>query len=237
MAQTATWSDRVTLPPHGESAAEARLFVVGLLIDHDLLYLAHDVGLVVSELASNACRHAKTSFTVLLEGFGDSIRLTISDDSKVRLVLAAPTPASAGRGLNIVAHHSSDWGVRMGDGNAKSVWASFNVRPHSVESIDAIDTRGFEPKAQLMTMPVPPSLLLPALLRDVRRARADLRRARAEGRAEIMGGAHARLVDSLTQYVDALASGRLPVPYLLRDELRLYSETLCVYRGSRRGAL
>jgi hypothetical protein len=232
MAQTATWSDRVTLLPLGDSAAAARLFVVELLIEHNLLYLVQDVGLVVSELASNACRHAKTSFTVLLEGFGDSIRLTISDDSKVRLVLAAPrTTASAASGLNIVAQHSSDWGVRTGDGNAKSVWASFNLRPHIV------DTVSMEPKAQLTTVASPPSLLLSALLRDVRKARADLRGARAGGRAEIMGGAHERLVASLTQYVEALASGRLPVPYLLRDELRLYSETLCVYRSSRRGAL
>lgn len=235
MAQTASWSDRLTLPPIGDSETEARRFVVGLLIEHGLFYLVEDVGLVVGELASNARRHAKTSFTVLLEGLGDSIRLTISDDSSVRLVLAAaPPPASALRGLNIVAHHSSDWGVRTGNGNAKSVWASFDLRPHSANTIDTV---GLRPKARLMTVASPPSLLLAALLRDVRKARADLGRARAEGRAEIMGEAHARLVTSLTDYVDALASGRLPVPYLLRDELRLYSDTLCVYRSSRRGSL
>ncbi len=236
MAQTASWSDRLTLPPIGESETEARRFVVGLLIEHGLFYLVEDVGLVVGELASNARRHAKTSFTVLLEGLGDSIRLTISDDSSVRLVLAAaPPPASALRGLNIVAHHSSDWGVRTGNGNAKSVWASFDLRPHSVQHHrhGGPETQGTADDGGRPSEPVARSSPARCSEGSSRPGSGPAPRGvrRSWARRMLVS------VTSLTDYVDALASGRLPVPYLLRDELRLYSDTLCVYRSSRRGSL
>ena len=65
--------------------------------------LVEDVRLVSSELATNAARHARTSFTVLLEGLVDSVRLTVTHDCVPRPVMSAvPVMATAGRGLNIV---------------------------------------------------------------------------------------------------------------------------------------
>ena len=104
----------------------ARHFVCSLLIDHRLLYLVEDVRLVVSELATNAIRHAKTPITVTLEQVDRAVLLTVTDGS-----FAAPVRQethlldTGGRGLSIVALVSHEWGVIQGPGEAKSVWASF----------------------------------------------------------------------------------------------------------------
>ena len=129
MAQRIAWSDRVTLLPVAASVPAARGFVQNLLVDHDLVYLVDDVRLVTSEFSTNALRHAKTSFTVLLEGMSDAIRLTVTHDCVPRpLVAAVPVMATAGRGLNIVGYYSRDWGVNEGKQNAKSAWASFALK-------------------------------------------------------------------------------------------------------------
>jgi hypothetical protein len=63
------------------------------------------------------------------------------------------------------------------------------------------------------------------LLRDVREARADLQLARrTPGRERLLAQAH--LVAALVIYTEALTSVGLPVPYLLRDELRIHSDAL-----------
>ena len=77
--------------------------------------------------------------------------------------------------------------------------------------------------------------LLSRLLHELQDARVGLRAARAGGRAEIIRMAHEDFVASLTLYVDELVARRLPGPYLLRDELRIYSGTLAAYSPSRPG--
>lgn len=73
------------------------------------------------------------------------------------------------------------------------------------------------------------------LLHDVQDTRVCLHAARAGGRSEVIQVAHEELVASLTLYVDELVARRLPVPYLLRDELRIYEGTLAAYSPSRPG--
>jgi hypothetical protein len=90
---------------------------------------------VASELASNAVVHARTAFTVSLEGRVRSVLLTVRDRSRtpVRPLGAAPDGlAVSGRGLVIVSAISESWGVTGWEGDSKSVWASFNVRPRIV---------------------------------------------------------------------------------------------------------
>jgi hypothetical protein len=77
--------------------------------------------------------------------------------------------------------------------------------------------------------------LLSDLLGEVKAARLGLQTVRCKGSWQAVGAAHARLVDSLSLYVEALASRSLPVPYLLRDELRLYGRTSAAYNGGRWG--
>jgi hypothetical protein len=212
---TTSWSGRVRLPPLPASLAVTRGFIQDLLVEHELAYLVEDVRLVASELASNAAQHARTPFTVKLEGLTDSVRLTVTDESSsgpIRKEMQAT--ATAGRGLNIVRCYSRDWGVTRGT-NMKSVWASFALR--SREVVDAAVGQGRGSPA--------PGRPLSGLLHDVKEARAGLRAARSKGRGELTRSAQEQLVASLTLYVEGLAGRRLPVPYLLRDELRLYGRT------------
>jgi hypothetical protein len=77
---------------------------------------------VLSELASNAVRHARTPFEVTVR-VGDTVWIGVRDHSRrqPRLLLAAPQDVS-GRGLLIVSTLARRWGVDWRDG-AKVVWA------------------------------------------------------------------------------------------------------------------
>ena len=138
MERGTLWEHEIVLPANALSAAKARAFVVHKLVEHRLLYLVDDVRLVASELATNAFVHAKTEFTVVLEGRELSVLLTVSDGSPV-----APSSVphesddlrSAGRGLQIINILCQSWGVLEQDGTAKSVWARFQTR--STHGLDA----------------------------------------------------------------------------------------------------
>jgi hypothetical protein len=241
--ETVVWSDRLILSPIGASVPAARGFIQDLLIDHDLLYLVEDVRLVTSELATNATRHARTSFTVLLEGLEDSIRLTVTHDCAARPVLTTtPMMATAGHGLNILGNYSQDWGVREGKRYAKSVWASFDLRPAPVRRTSILlrddqPARTAEPRAEASTSrsPAQSGRSLSPLLHDVKDARVGLGVARTKGSVEVIRAAQEQLVASLKLYVDMLVTRRLPVPYQLRDELRLYRRTLAASSAGRPG--
>jgi anti-sigma regulatory factor (Ser/Thr protein kinase) len=125
------WSHEVVLPADAASATKARAFVLQHLVEHRLLYLVEDIRLVASELATNAVVHAKTAFTVILEGRSHSVLLTVRDGAQNALVVSQAAPHGmglAGRGLIIVNLISQAWGVDLGDGSAKAVWASFDMR-------------------------------------------------------------------------------------------------------------
>lgn len=129
MNEATRWSHQMRLTAEVESVPKARHFVCSLLIDHRCSYLVEDVALVVSELASNAVRHANTPFTVALEQVDRSVLLTVSDTSPVLPVRPAKDLLdTSGRGLTIVDLVSRDWGVTRRPGEAKSVWASFALR-------------------------------------------------------------------------------------------------------------
>jgi anti-sigma regulatory factor (Ser/Thr protein kinase) len=130
MDQDLLWSHETVLAAEPGSAAKARAFVLQHLVEHRLLYLVDDVRVVASELAANAVLHARTAFTVTLEGRMRSLLLTVRDGSP-----AAPEPshappdglAATGRGLFIVKVISESWGVTGWEGTSKSVWASFDI--------------------------------------------------------------------------------------------------------------
>jgi anti-sigma regulatory factor (Ser/Thr protein kinase) len=129
MGERYGWSSQAVFPPEESSVGLARGFVAAQLAAHDLLHLDEDIRLVASELATNAVAHAATPFVVTLEQFDGSIRLIV-DDGSVRhpLVETAEPTALNGRGLLLVRHLSSDWGVSgASDRGAKGVWAAFDV--------------------------------------------------------------------------------------------------------------
>ena len=123
------WSHETQFSAEPTSAAQARAFVSQHLLGHGMPHLVDDIELVVSELATNAVRHAKTPIIVTLEQVDQFVLLTVADGS-----LAAPVRQATdvldtgGRGLSIVDLVSHDWGVIRGPGETKSVWASFAAR-------------------------------------------------------------------------------------------------------------
>ena len=129
MADTATrWSHQASFEASPISASYARDFVTQHLVDHRLLYLVDPIRLVASELATNALVHAQTAFVVTLSASGQTVLLTVRDES-------LPPPARrdakamdlSGRGLEIVDIVSLDWGVHQDRTTSKEVWASFAI--------------------------------------------------------------------------------------------------------------
>lgn len=86
--------------------------------------LLEDSQLVVSELATNAVVHARSAFSVVARREGSGVRLSVHDLSTAQPVLRC-TPdvlAPSGRGLQLVAHITSEWGVETTSAG-KAVWA------------------------------------------------------------------------------------------------------------------
>jgi anti-sigma regulatory factor (Ser/Thr protein kinase) len=129
MAQNSLWAHETVLAAEAVSVARAREFVRRHLLVHDQPDLVEDVRLVVSELATNAMLHARTPFTVTLQGTDDSVLLSVRDASAtVPVQVTADVLDTSGRGLSIVDLVSRDWGVMAGGTGAKSVWAVFDAR-------------------------------------------------------------------------------------------------------------
>lgn len=129
------WSHEARLTPVVGSASEARAFVCLQLADHHLLHLVEDVRLAVSELVTNAVRHAQTPLTVTLERLPSRVRLSVHDGSPLPpTAVAARLEDCGGRGLEVVGLVSNDWGVDHGSNGDKSVWASFDVAPRAAPS-------------------------------------------------------------------------------------------------------
>jgi anti-sigma regulatory factor (Ser/Thr protein kinase) len=96
----------------------------------DALDDAHYLGdtdtvlLLVSELCTNAVRHAATEFEVHIEATDHEVTVTVVDhDPRHRPRLGNPAPdATSGRGLFIVEKLSKSWGCERHGRGAKSVW-------------------------------------------------------------------------------------------------------------------
>ena len=122
------WQYDLELTAHAISASRARSFVGQRLVEHELQYLADDVQLVVSELATNALTHALTPFTVTLAAVAQSLLVKVRDGSPCHPVIVVGTPNdTAGRGVTIVALLSRDWGVTAHADGGKTVWAMFDT--------------------------------------------------------------------------------------------------------------
>ena len=123
---------RLPLPDTPEAPAIARRFVAQRLAHwsaHDLA----DVELAVSEVVTNALRHADGPHWIAVETNGDGwARIDVADGTTDLPVARTPTLDDAsGRGLLMVGRLTTQWGVaREGDG--KVVWLEVEaerVRP------------------------------------------------------------------------------------------------------------
>lgn len=123
------------LPFAAASVGVARRRLVSDLIAADVYDSAVcDVALVISELFSNALRHAAplpgAQVRVAWQIEPVSVRVSVSDGgAPTAPELGEPTQgATGGRGLRIVEKLSTRWGTSTGE-DGTTVWAEVPVRP------------------------------------------------------------------------------------------------------------
>ncbi len=106
--------------PAPTEVAAARHFALGAA--EAIGCCPHDLALVVSELATNACVHAGSPFTVSLQRNGYGLLVEVADDDTSPVALQPLGHGSSGRGMQIVAALAKDWGTST-RASGKTVWA------------------------------------------------------------------------------------------------------------------
>ena len=113
------------------SVGEARRFVRQALLAWHLDEVVETALLLTSELATNAVLHARSTFAVLVARQGDQVRVDVLDASPVPPVRRHNSlTAATGRGVELVASLSSEWGHTPADrldGFAKGLWFTLPV--------------------------------------------------------------------------------------------------------------
>jgi anti-sigma regulatory factor (Ser/Thr protein kinase) len=114
-------------PNAPRSVGAARHYVLGALAGThaaELPDIIDVIGVLVSELATNCVLHARTPFTVAIEGSDAAVRVDVTDRGGGVPEVRTPMPReSSGRGLQLVQAFADRWGVttpRPGPG--KTVW-------------------------------------------------------------------------------------------------------------------
>jgi anti-sigma regulatory factor (Ser/Thr protein kinase) len=121
--------DRVqrAFSPSTGAAADARHFA--RTTAHQWGLSPDDVVLVVSELASNAIRHAESPFELCIERRDGAMLIEVSDNSSAPAAVRTPQVGVAGgRGLVIVDQVAREWGSRLGPHGGKTVWAEVRLK-------------------------------------------------------------------------------------------------------------
>ncbi|MET9291576.1 ATP-binding protein [Streptomyces sp. NPDC003077] len=125
-------------PRHAASVGKARSELRAALNDWGLGALEDTALVVVSELVTNAVRHARTSpgreiETRYVRDQG-AVRIEVHDAGKARPTLRAPGGTdTAGRGLILVAALATSWGVDERTGPGKCVWAVVRDSPEGAD--------------------------------------------------------------------------------------------------------
>lgn len=106
------------------AAPTARTFVTGVLDGWGLHGAADAARLVVTELVTNAVKHARGRFRVTVTRVAGGVRIAVTDTSPYLPMprTSDPSVATGGRGMHLVAALSATWGTRTHDGG-KTVWA------------------------------------------------------------------------------------------------------------------
>jgi anti-sigma regulatory factor (Ser/Thr protein kinase) len=139
-----TESSVLLLPFTASSVGVARRHLVSDLIEAGVCASAvTDAALVISELLSNALRHAGplsgSGIRVAWDLDSDSVRISVSDGGgPSRPEFGEPTPTTTGgRGLRIVARLSRRWGT-LCDDQGTTVWAEVLVIPLETVAVPAV---------------------------------------------------------------------------------------------------
>jgi two-component sensor histidine kinase len=115
------------------SVPGARRFVLGC-VGHLAPPVLENVGLMVSELATNAVLYGATGFDVEVRCSDDDVVVAVRDGGK-GIPYLGPLPSQLelhGRGLRIVGELADAWGVDIhGDRPGKTVWFRLRLQPAS----------------------------------------------------------------------------------------------------------
>jgi anti-sigma regulatory factor (Ser/Thr protein kinase) len=114
--------------PASENAPRAaRNFVAATLHRWNLDHLVAEAAIVVTELATNAVRHARTEFVVAIAARANGVEIAVRDGSRTPPVAQVPdTSPLTGRGVLLVSALAHAWGTQDLAGG-KLVWAE--LRP------------------------------------------------------------------------------------------------------------
>lgn len=121
-----TWTapSRVALAPNPQSVGLARQFLRERRCPHHDAEVVDAAVLLVSELVTNAVRHAAPPITleVICEN-SHALQVRVSDATpEPPAPLTADEQAEGGRGLTITRVLSDEWGVDPSNGAGKTVW-------------------------------------------------------------------------------------------------------------------
>jgi anti-sigma regulatory factor (Ser/Thr protein kinase) len=134
----------LALPADLTSVRTGRLFARDLVTEWGLGRLADDVQLGVSELITNAVRHAGTDVVLVLR-LDTELTVEVVDSEPGRVpcteTRAAAVSQSSGRGLQIVSAISSEWGVTTSD-DVKTVWFRLPLPSEDVADADILSMEG-----------------------------------------------------------------------------------------------
>lgn len=143
---------QLVLPAGLASVREGRIFARDVVTQWDLQSLADDVQLGVSELVTNAVRHAGTDVVMTMR-LDDKLVIEVQDSDPELRHPAVPTKdplATSGRGLQIVSAVSADWGVRSVP-TGKVVWFALALPDsgrHDADVHDLSDRRNEHERAE-----------------------------------------------------------------------------------------
>jgi anti-sigma regulatory factor (Ser/Thr protein kinase) len=121
-------SESVVFDSEPESVRAARLWVAARVKPSPRIA---DVLICVSELVTNAVRHAQTPIEVSLDRFDDgTLHVEVRDESpEMPVPQPFSTVASTGRGLHMVDALASRWGLHRND-PGKIVWFEIDAASH-----------------------------------------------------------------------------------------------------------
>jgi len=133
----------IVLPADLNSVRTARGFARDVVSEWNVPGLIDDVQLGISELVTNAVRHAGTDVVMTLR-LDDMLVVEVQDSDPELRHPAVPTTdplATSGRGLQIVSAVSADWGVRSVP-EGKVVWFALALPDSSRTDADVFQLSG-----------------------------------------------------------------------------------------------